>query len=81
MEVETLCFERGGGGGGSAKGTGKLHRIKGTMEVGHFPSGPGHWKWVVDDYSSMTMTQNTWPRQQSSGSRKKHIKVLEWPSQ
>ncbi len=24
--------------------------------------GPGHWKWVVDRYFNMTMTQNTWPR-------------------
>ncbi len=31
---------------------------------------PGHWKWVVDGYSSMTMTQNTRPRQQRSGSRR-----------
>ncbi len=43
----------------SAKGTGQLHRIKGTMEVGHVPSGPRYWKWVVDGYSSMIMTQNT----------------------
>ncbi len=36
-------------------------------------------------YSSMTMTQNTRPRQQRRRSKKKlkkkHIKVLEWPSQ
>ncbi len=31
--------------------------------------GPGHLKWVVGGYSSMTMTQNTQPRQQRSGSR------------
>ncbi len=29
----------------------------------------GSWKWVVFGYSSMTMTQNTRPRQQRSGSR------------
>ncbi len=51
-------------GGFSAKGRGQLDRIEGT---GHLPSGPGHWsqpgywKWVMDGYSSMTMTQNTWP--------------------
>ncbi len=37
---------------------------------GRVPSGPGHWKWVVDGYSSMTMTQNTRTRQQRSGSRR-----------
>ncbi len=58
MEVETLCF----GGVFSAKGTGQLHRIKGTSGPGYW-SQPGHWKWVVDWYSSMTMTQNTWPMQ------------------
>ncbi len=30
---------------------------------------PGHLKWVVDGYSSMTMTQNTRPRQQRSDSK------------
>ncbi len=45
---------------------------------GHVPSGhwsqPEHWKWVVDGYSSMTMTQNTWPRQQKSGSRRSTLR-------
>ncbi len=68
----------------SAKGTGQLHRIKGTMDGGrgrgHVPSRsghwsqPGHWKWVVDGYSSMTMTQNTRPRQQRSGSRRSTLR-------
>ncbi len=46
----------------------------------HVPSGPGHWsqpghwKWVVEGYSSMTMTQNTRPRLQSSGSRKSTVR-------
>ncbi len=43
------------------------HRIKGT-------SGPGQWKLVVYGYSSMTMTQNTWPRQQRSGSRRSTLR-------
>ena len=38
-----------------------------------FPQ-PGHWKWVVDGYSSMTMTQNTQPRQQRSGSRRRTLR-------
>ncbi len=41
---------------------------------GHVPSGPGHWKIVVDGYSSMTMTQNTRPRQQRSGSRRSTLR-------
>ncbi len=59
----------------SAKGTGQLPRIKGTMDgaiyrqPGHW-SQPGQWKWVVDGCSCMTMTQNTRPRQQRSGSRR-----------
>ena len=40
-----------------------------------------HWKWVVDGSSNMTMTQNIWPRQQRSGSKRSILKVLEWPSQ
>ncbi len=60
----------------SAKRTGQLHSIKGTMDGGHVPSGAGHWKWVVDGYSSMTMTQNTWPRQQRSTSRR--ITLRSW---
>ncbi len=60
----------------SAKGTAQLHRIKGTMDhvlPGHW-SQPGHWKWVVDEYSSITMTQNTRPRQQRSGSRRSRLR-------
>ncbi len=67
----------------SAKGTAQLHHIKGMMDyvsLVHAPSGPGHWsqqglwKWVVDGYSSMTMTQNTQPRQQRSGSRRSTLR-------
>ncbi len=72
MEVET-CF-----GGVSAKGTGQLHCIKGTMD--NVPSGPGHLKWVLDGFSSMTMTQNT-TKTTKEWLKKKHIKLLEWPSQ
>ncbi len=67
MEVET-CFW-----GGSAKGTGQLHCIKGD----DVPSVPGHLKWVVDGFSSMTMTQNTRPKTTKEWLKKKHIKVLE----
>ncbi len=70
MEVETLCF----GGVFLLRGQDNCTASKGRW--GHVPSGPGHWsqpghwKWVVDGYSSMTMTQNTRPRQQRSGSRR-----------
>ena len=62
----------------SAKGTGRLHRIVGRMDGGHVPWNLGRqpWNWAVDGFCSMTMTQNIQPRQQ-----RKHIKVMEWPSQ
>ncbi len=47
---------------------------------GHVTLGPGywsqpvHWKWVMDGYSSMTMTQNTRPRQQRSDSRRRALR-------
>ncbi len=64
----------------SAKGTGQLHRIKGTMDGAVYHQGQGIEasqgikKWVVDGYSSMTMTPNTRPRQQRSGSRRSTLK-------
>ncbi len=36
-------------------------------------------KWVVDGYSSMTMTQNTRPRQQRSGSRRSTLRPSQSP--
>ncbi len=42
-------------------------------EPGHW-SQPRHWKWVVDGYSSMTMTQNTRPRQERCGSRRSTLR-------
>ncbi len=67
MEVETLCF------GGVF-----LLRYRTTAphqrddRRGHVP--PGHWKLALDGYSSMTMTQNTRPKQQRSGSRKSTLR-------
>ncbi len=78
MEVETLCF----GGVFLLRVTGQLHRIKGTMDgasskhnrlslsTGHLKMGRG---WYAG-YSSMTMTQNTRPRQQRSGSRRSTLR-------
>ncbi len=44
-----------------------------TPGPGHW-SQPGHYKWVVDGYSSMIMTQNTRLRQQRSGSRRSTLR-------
>ncbi len=62
MEVETLCS----GGVFLLRGQYNCTTSKGWW-TDHVPSGQGHWKWVVDGYSSMTMTQNTRPSQQRSG--------------
>ncbi len=49
----------------SAKRTGQTAPHQRDGGRGHVPSGPGHWsqpghwKWLVDGYSSMTMTQNS----------------------
>ncbi len=65
MEVETLCF----GGVFLLRGQNNCTASKGRWNV---PSGPGHWKWIVDGYFSMT--QNTRPRQQRSGSRRSTLR-------
>ncbi len=75
MNVETLCF----GGVFLPRGQDTCTASKGRW-AGHVPLGPGrwnqpgHWKWVVDGYSSMKMTQNTQPRQQRSGSRRSTLR-------
>ncbi len=73
MEGQTLC----------CGGCFFLLRVqdKCTASKGDVKLGPGHWKWVVDGFSSMTMTPKTRPRQTKEWLKKKHIKVLEWPSQ
>ncbi len=62
MEVETLCF----GGVFLLRGQDNCTASKGRWT--------GSCKWVVDGYSSMTMTQNTWPRQRRSGSRRRTLR-------
>ncbi len=64
VKYGTLCF----GGVFLIRGKGNFtHQRKDGQ--GHVPSGHwsqlGHWKWVLDGYSSMTMTQNT--RQSNKG--------------
>ncbi len=66
MEEETLCF-----GCFSAKGTGQLHRIKGTMDGAMYRQGQGIEN-RVDGYSSMTLTQNTQPRQKGEAQEEAH---------
>ncbi|KAK3523183.1 hypothetical protein QTP86_021723, partial [Hemibagrus guttatus] len=60
----------------SAKGTGQLHRIKEMMDWAMYRQilGENLLPSVVDGYSSMTMTQNTRPRQQRSGSRRSTLR-------
>ncbi len=61
----------------SAKGTGQLHRIKGTMDGAMYHQGQGIEASQGTEkgwYSSTTMTQNTRPRQQRSGSRRSTLR-------
>ncbi len=70
MEVETLCF----GGVFLLRGQDNWTTSNGQWTgPGHW-SQQGHWKWVVDGYSSMTMTQSTRPWQQRSGSRRSTLR-------
>ncbi len=72
MEVETLCF-----GCFSAKGTGQLHRIKGTMDgactARALKMGRGCVFQHDNDPKHMAKATKEWV--------KKHIKVLKWPKQ
>ncbi len=69
MEVETLWF------GGVFLLRGKDNCTAGPCTVrARALKQQGHWKWVVDGYSSMTMTQNTQSRQQRSGSRRSTLR-------
>ncbi len=71
MEVETLCF----GGFFLLRGEDNCTPSKGRWTGSCTVRGrPGHWKWVMDRYSSMTMTQNTRPRQQRNGSRRSTLR-------
>ncbi len=75
MEVETLCF-----GGVFVKGTGQLHHIKGTMDGAMYHQGQG-----IENGSWMGIPAWHWPKHMAKATKerlkKKHIKVLEWPSQ
>ncbi len=64
----------------SAKGTGQLHRIKGTMDGAMYRQGQG-----IENGPWMGIPAWQWPKTHGQGNKewlkKKHIKVLEWPSQ
>ena len=84
MEVETLCF-----GGVFAKGTGQLHRIKGTMDGAMYRQILGENLLPSDRALKMgrgwVFQHDNDPKHTAKATKewlkKKHIKVLEWPSQ
>ncbi len=63
----------------SAKGTGQLHRIKGMMDRAMYRQGQ-----VIENGSWMGIPAWQWPKTHAKATKewlkKKHIKVLEWPS-
>ncbi len=59
MEVETLCF-----GGVSAKGTGQLPRIKGTMDGAMYRQGQG-----IENWSWMGIPAWQWPKTHGQGNK------------
>ncbi len=73
----------------SAKGPGRLicvkERMNGPCIVKFWVKSSfhqqGHWRWNVAKSFSMTMIPNTPARATKEWLRKKHFKVLEWPSQ
>ena len=84
MEVETLCF-----GGVSTKGTGQLHLIEGRM------NGAMYWEILGDNLlpsvralkmgRGWVFQHDNDPKHTAKATKeclkKKHIQVLEWPSQ
>ncbi len=58
MEVETLCL----GGCFSAKGTGQLHRIKGTMDQAIYRQG-------IENGSWMGIPAWQWPKTHGQGNK------------
>ncbi len=77
MEVKTLCF----GVVFSAKGTGQLHHIKGTMDGALYRQGQGiEASQGIENGSWMGIPACHWPKntrpRQKVWLKKKHIKVL-----
>ncbi len=69
----------------SAKGTGQLHRIKGTMDGAMYCQGQGiEASQGIENGSWMVFPAWQWPKTTKATKewlKKKHIKVLKWPSQ
>ena len=66
----------------SAKGTGQLHRIEGRMNGAMYREILGeHWKWIVDGVFQHDNDPKHTAKATKEWLKKKHIKVLEWPSQ
>ncbi len=84
---QTWCWKHYALGCLSAKGTGQLHSIKGTMDRAMYCQGQGiESSQGIENGSWMGIPAWQWPkktrpRQQRSCSRRSTIKVLEWPSQ
>ncbi len=64
----------------SAKGIGRQHRIEGRMDGAMYHEILAS-RWVVAGSFSMTMSPKHTARATKQWLRKKHFKVLEWPSQ
>ncbi len=70
----------------SAKGTGQLHHIKGTMDRAMYQQGQGiEASQGIENGSWMVFQHDSDPKHSAKATKewlkKKHIKVLEWPSQ
>ncbi len=64
----------------SAEGTGQLHRIKRTMDVAMYRLGVEASQ-GIENGSWMGIPAWQWAKATKERLKKKHIKVLEWPSQ
>ncbi len=66
MEVETLCF----GGVFSVKGTGQLHRIKGTMDMAMYRQVQGiEASQGIENGSWMGIPAWQWPKTHGQGNK------------
>ncbi len=90
-KITIPTIEHGGGnimlwGCFSSKGTGQLHRIKGTMDGAMYHQGQGiEASQGIENGSWMVFQHDNDPKHTAKSTKewlkKKHIKVLEWPSQ
>ncbi len=84
----TIPTVKHGGGNIMLRGQDNCTASKGLW-TGHVPSGPGHWSQGIENGSWRGIPAWQWPKTHGQGNKKgvrewlkkKHIKVLEWPSQ